>query len=152
MSCLTKQTYPVWQNIHVQSDKTNISSLTNIHVQSDKTNISSLTKYICSVWQNRNQNRTNISITLMTTPHVFPSLNLQYPLRLLTTISSEKTILNKILLLHFYNYAKLKVLESFEINSSIQQLKFTCLQATKVWKSTFSWPKFTCHRWWIWES
>jgi hypothetical protein len=82
----------------------------------------------------------------MTTPHVFPSLNLQYPLRLLTTISSENTILNKRLLLHFYNYAKLKVLESFEINSSIQQLKFTWLQTTKVWKSTFSWPKFTCHR------
>ena len=60
------------------------------------------------------------------------------------TISYENRILNKSMILHLYNYAKEKVLKSFDMNSSIHQLKFTC-PWTKVWKLTFPWPKFTCH-------
>jgi hypothetical protein len=41
------------------------------------------------------------------------------------TISYEEIILNKSIILHLYNYAKEKVLKSFEINSSILWLKYT---------------------------
>ena len=36
------------------------------------------------------------------------------------TISYENMILNKSMILHLYNYAKEKVLKSFEMNSPIQ--------------------------------
>ena len=79
-------------------------------------------------------------VTMVSFDNMILNKTLIFPLKLVTMVSFDNMILNKTLILHLYNYSKYTIFKSFEINRSIQKLKFTCPLTTNIWKTTFLWP------------